>query len=315
MDRIAKKMRSIGVIKYMNPPGDGLCYFHCAVEHVNPGIRTKIERVRRAIQMQRSVMQYVWDKIQDTTQNADANMEKYRLLMSWENIGSQAIRSKMKAEMEELWLHPTRYMKDIVEVIQFEAAHVLGITIETHRVTDNADGTYVDSIDRYNEGCQHTMRLLWDPQGEHYILIKQMEGEQSLAREDGAEYVEARTLNEGGMEESDRIICYIIKKEMGFEDYPDIDTTKPLMVRKPKERQVMRGYTLYEQDAREMSREEIDKVLQEPIPALRKPPHLEEKQPTTQGNGTKKRKMAPPVKAPKTESKERTIHTRGAEKD
>ena len=98
-------------------------------------------------------------------------------------------KRKIQAELEELRDHPSRYRKDIVEVIQFESARALGIAIETHSITENANGNYIDSIERYNEGCQHTARLMWDRQGEHYILIKQMEGEQ--APRDGAAYTES----------------------------------------------------------------------------------------------------------------------------
>ena len=78
-------------------------------------------------------------------------------------------------------------------------------------------------------------------------------------------------MRDGGMEESDRIICYILKKEMGIKDYPEVDTTKNLTVSKPKEKQGKRGYTLYEQDSRDMSREEIERAPASADPGLQEP--------------------------------------------
>ena len=129
----------------MNPPGDGLCYFHCIVEAINPGIRTKIERVRQAIAAQRKVIQYIEQKIKE---GGSTTIEKYKTYMGWEeshtNIGLTT--HKIRKQLEEMKKWPTRYMTDVVEIIQYEAAEALGVTIETHRVTKQRE-TYQDRVE------------------------------------------------------------------------------------------------------------------------------------------------------------------------
>ena len=75
LDRIMANARTLAARKIFNPPGDGLCSFHCIVECMHPCIQHKLLIIRKAIQLQRHVIEYVRSKI--CQNNCDQALTEY----------------------------------------------------------------------------------------------------------------------------------------------------------------------------------------------------------------------------------------------
>jgi hypothetical protein len=173
--RLQRQLNVLGVKKVMNPPGDGLCFFHCIVEAITPNIKTKYERVKRAIVTQRKVIQHIQGQL---NRNARKAIQKYRQILGiTDDMSDAQVHASIQKQLQEITTHPSQYTKEVIEIIQAETADALGITIEIHRVTEIAQGEMRVSCETFNQGRPQTARLIWDHQGSHYILSKQRQGE------------------------------------------------------------------------------------------------------------------------------------------
>lgn len=165
------RLAAAQVSHYMDPAGDGLCYWYCLAEAVFGITTNQQQKIIRALQLQKQVL--AWTR-------AAYNKGDHSYQRHMNALANTHNQQEFNAKVTELERKPQEWTSQMGEIVITNAAQALSLNITTYTTSEieiNQARKLV--INKYRaRGAQERenedIRVFRDHVGSHYILIHKM---------------------------------------------------------------------------------------------------------------------------------------------